>query len=252
MAPIGEQPPSGAYGCYDLRHMTPRGRVAVAATGTVVVLGTLGYLGYRIYTSRQIGRVVCPAELGRSPANTIGVVAGDKLVVLLASKDGSFAQSTWATVLNPRTNKIRVQLSGEQAEAGGYEPLDTSHHGFAFGDKLTLARDCVFDVYRPTRFNGQILCGAALAVLDAQVSPHFRTAPDANTVDRGAQVQIVVASLEQSGTAWYEPLWVTITKLSPTGQVLMGTIDERPKLTEHGLGQGQEVSFNRDCIVAIA
>lgn len=222
-------------------------RLALVSLGTVAVLGGLGYAGYRYFSRGPAGRVICPLELGHRPANTTTVVPGDAVIVTLGAADGA-RETTWASVLETRKSKLRVELIGENAQ-GGRKPLDPKH-GFALGDKLTIGRDCVLDVYHPPKLNGRILCGPDLALLDDVVSPPFRTSAGSNDVGRDEHVQIVVAAYD--GKQWYEPLWVTVNAISPTGQVLSGKVDTVPKLAQHGLGEGSSVSFNRDCIVAIA
>lgn len=218
-----------------------------------------GYLWIRrarpaVETEVPHGHIVCPADIGRIPASTAGLDKGDFVVLRVASADDSFAEMTWAMVLtlSPDGTRLQVRLAGEQTETG-LKPLDTAKHRFRIGQTMLVDAACIFDVYRPASFSGQVLCGPALAALDESEDPDLRPAPEALGIGRGNRARIVVASTEAQGTAWHEVLWTTITSTSPTGQVLTGVVDEDPKLaTQHGLRRGSTLHFNRDCVVEVA
>ncbi len=235
----------------------PATAVAVVGGGLLVVAG-VGFLVMRsrraVETEVGHGHLVCPAATGHVPASTAGLSAGDFVVLRVASADDSFAEMVWGLVLTiaPDGMSLQVRLAGEHTETG-LRPLDTAKHRFRIGQKLLVGSDCVFDVYRPPSFAGQVLCGPALAALDDVEDPDLRPAPEAVAIGRGNRARIVVGSTEAQGTAWHEVLWTTITATSSTGQVLTGVIDEDPELaTSHGLRRGSTLHFNRDCVVEVA
>jgi len=239
-----------------VRRDPPRA-LLVAAGATLAVAGA-GYLWTRRTppAEKEVlhGHIVCPSDTGRIPASTAGLSAGDFVVLRVASADDSFAEMTWAVVLtiSPDGTQIQVRLAGEHTETG-LKPLDTARHRFRIGQKLLVPSNCVFDVYRPPSFAGQILCGPGLAALDESEDPDLRPSPEALGIGRGNRARIVVASTEAQGTAWHEVLWTTITATSPTGQILTGVVDEDPKQsTQHGLRRGSTLHFNRDCVVEVA
>lgn len=234
-------------------------RATLVVGGTLLVVASVGYLWARsrrdsAETEVPHGHVVCPATVGRVPVSTAGLSAGDFVVLRVASADDSFAEMTWGLVLTiaPDGSRLQVRLAGEQTETG-LRPLETAKHRFRIGQKLLVDADCVFDVYRPATFAGQVLCGPALAVLDESEDPDLRPVPEAVLLGRGNRARIVVGSTEAQGTAWHEVLWTTITDTSPTGQVLTGVVDEDPELaTSHGLRRGSTLHFNRDCVVQVS
>lgn len=231
-------------------------RAMAVGGGVLAGVAGLGYLLTRNHaketTETPHGHLVCPLDTGHVPADTASLDVGDFVVLRIASADDSFAEMTWAMVLTiaPDGSRLQVRLSGEQTESG-LRPLETAKHRYRIGQKILVDRQCVFDVYRPPTFHGQVLCGPQLAALDDSEDPDLRAAAEALGIGRGARARIVVASTEANGTAWHEVLWTTITNTSPTGQVLTGVVDEDPKLLEHGLRRGSTLHFNRDCVVQV-
>lgn len=155
--------------------------------------------------------------------------------------------------MSPDKSDLYVQLVGEFTPRG-IEPLATEKHGFNIGEKMLLDRDCIFDVlHQDTVFTGQVLCGPNLAVIrDETTNKQVYFARDTKGVQQGDAVRIIVASPEAQGTAWHEPIWVRVNRISPTQQVIQALVAETPKLTgQHGLEKMSAVQFGRDCVVEI-
>lgn len=194
------------------------------------------------------GSVVCPKDIGKLPANISTLKRGDFVIIELASKDKKSIEPTWARVrsLSPTKDRIYVEIAGEFTEQG-IKPIKTKKHGFYLGEKLILDKECVFDVLHvSSKLTGQILCGPNLGVVD--YGP-----VDTKRVSTQNIVRIVVGSPEAQGSAWHEALWVHVTSISPTSQIIHGIVAENPKLTaQHGLSKYSRVEFGRDCVVDVS
>jgi hypothetical protein len=232
-----------------------RTKIAAVVVGSTAVVAVGGWylFGHRPVelTRFATGRVLCPAEIGRVPSRT-ALSVGDFVVVHLISEDEKFSESTWASVRSIGENTLVVRIAGEQTDTG-IRPLQTRKHGFRIGNDLLIDRDCVWDVFRPVEFDGQILCGPQLAALDSIEKIPLRALPAALTLNLADRVQIVVASKEAQGTAWYEKIWTRVVALSPTSQVIMALVDEEPEHNDkHALAKGSLLRFNRDCVVKVS
>ncbi len=233
--------------------MRPQVKFALAAAGAAaaVGLGVWGWLAFQPKPKKKHGSLLCPAQAGRKavPAETVG--RGDFVVVQLQSADGKFHESTWATVLGETGDVLAVMLAGEQVEEG-IRPLATDQHGFRLGDRMTLARDCIWELFRPEAFDGTILCGPQITELGEQVGEDLFAVAAGLTVQRGDRARILVASKEAQGSVWHEEIWTRIATISPTGQVITALVDEDPEEIErHKLTRGSVVRFNRDCVIGV-
>lgn len=160
-------------------------------------------------------------------------------------------ESTWAQVQSVSEDGIVVRLTGELGPTG-VKPLQHKRHGFRLGKELLIGLDCAWDVFRTSTFDGQLLCGPQLAALDDFEEPNLRALGKGLVLEVGDRVEIVVASNEANGTAWWERLVVTVVTVSPTGQILSGVVDGDPQHTDlHHLQPGSFVQFNRDCVVKV-
>jgi hypothetical protein len=195
------------------------------------------------------GVVACPADVGKIGADISGLRKGDFVIISLASKDRLFNQHTWARVrsFSPTRDRLYVEITGELTPSG-VKPLRSDKHGFFLNERIVIDSDCVFDVLEnEAEFKGQVLCGPGLEVVGG--SPVDTKGVSAEDHDA---VQVVVASTEAQGTAWNEPLWVQVTSISPTSNVIRGIVLEKPKLTaQHGLYQFSRLQFGRDCVIDI-
>jgi hypothetical protein len=232
-----------------------KAKIAAVVVGSTAALALGGWylFGHRPVALPLVptGRILCPGDLGKIPASSAALVVGDFVVVQLASGDGKFHESTWAVVTSIGATTVVARISGEQLQTG-IRPLQTKKHGFRVGNEILLSKDCIWDVYRPVTFSGQILCGPDLAALDTIEKPPLRALPAALTLDIGDRAQIVVASSEAAGTAWHEKLWTRVVSMSPTAQVVSALVDEEPTQNDkHALVKGSLLRFNRDCIVKV-
>jgi hypothetical protein len=249
---------------------------ASANRGTVLTLGAAAAavvaLGYRSYAQAVIvqnqkslknkrgipshergeGFLLCPSDFHVVPGNTDGLIAGDFVIIELSAKDRTFHEMTWAQVLSisPDGFDLYVKIAGEYLEAG-VRPLNTEKHGYHVGDRMIIPRDCVFDMLHVhSQLEGIIACGPELSVFTGETGDPLYTPKDASGVAQSDLVQVVIA--DGVTAAWSEPLWVLVSKVSPTEQVLTGIITEVPQFEDrHKLKQYSKVSFNRDCIVDI-
>lgn len=200
------------------------------------------------------GYIVCPEQIGRIPPST-AINRGDFVIIHLVSDDGKFIEPTWAQVrsMSPDKTGLYVHIVGEFTEQG-IEPIHSERHGFVIGEKMFLDRDCVFDVlHQESTFTGQILCGPNLAnVRNETTNEQVYFARDTKGLKAGDAVRIVVASQQAQGTLWHEPLWVRITGISSTQQIVHAIVADDPELTvHHGLKKMSPVQFGRDCVVEI-
>ena len=172
-------------------------------------------------------------------------------MIQVQSGDGKFSEATWATVLAKSDDTIFAAITGEQVEEG-VRTLQTDKHGFRLGQTVLVTRDCIWEVFKPERFDGDILCGPQIREL-AEFLKDDNLYPIAagRTVEVGDRVQIVVGSKESFGNAWHEKLWTRIITISPSGQVITAMVDSEPEVTEHGLARGSIVRFNRDCVIGV-
>lgn len=237
-------------------------KLALIAVGSAAVAGTTVWaiLSYADRPKKKPelpkpGRVLCPADVGRDPPAAVSVGRGDFVAVALQSGDGSFVETTWASVLAGAGPDIVVALTGEQV-AEGVKPLSTERHGFSLGTRLLISRECVWEVFRPSEIEGQILCGpqvTELATFLGDDADGMAVVPAGLIVNAGDRVEIVVASKEALGTAWFERLWTRVVTMSRSGQVLTAMVVEQPEKTDnHGLSMGSVVRFNRDCVIGVA
>lgn len=202
------------------------------------------------------GTVLCPAEVGKIPPDISAVRRGDYVILELVSKNGKFVEPTWARVrsVSPDREQLYVEIVGEFTKAG-IKPISSKKHGFYLGEKLIVDSDCVFDTLHISgELKGQILCGPSLGAIVSETTqePLYRPV-DTRRVSTSNLVKIVAASKEGDGTAWHEPLWVHVTRISPTSQIIHGIVSEEPELTaKHGLRQFSAVQFGRDCVVDVS
>jgi len=232
-------------------------KLALIASGaaTVAGLGVWGILALREGATPPPpplpGRLLCPREAGREPAPATSVGRGDFIVIQLQSGDKKFSESTWASVVAGAGGDVIVLLTGEQI-AEGVRPLSTDKHGFRLGQPLVVPRDCIWEVFRPVKLTGQILCGPQLDELGEFLKEEIYPIEAGLTVEPGDRAQIIVASNEAQGTAWHERLLTRIVTISRSGQVLTARVEGIPTQTDkHGLSSGSVVRFNRDCIVGV-
>lgn len=234
--------------------MRPRVKFALAAGGAAVAIGFGAWAWTELRptpTKKRHGSLLCPGKVGREPAPAETVGRGDFVVVQLQSADGKFHESTWATVLGETGDVVAVVLAGEQI-AEGIRPLATDKHGFRLGDRLTVARDCIWELFRPTAFRGQILCGPRITELGEAIGEEMVPVAAGLTVQRGDRARVLVASKTAQGTAWHEKIWTRIATISPSGQVITAVVDEDPQKTErHKLTRGSVIRFNRDCVIGV-
>ena len=121
------------------------------------------------------------------------------------------------------------------------------------GHRLLLERDCIWEVFQPEPFEGQILCGPQIIELaellgDADLFP----VAGALTVQPGDPARIIVAQKGTATGAWSEKLWTQIKTISPTGQVITAIVTDEPQQSDrHELVAGSVVLYNRDCIIGV-
>lgn len=209
--------------------------------------------GFKL-TTTEPGSVLCPQDVGKLPANTSSLSKGDFIIIELISADKKFVEPTWAQVLSisPDSDHLYVQITGELTNQG-LRPIETDKHKFFLGQKIVIDRSCVFDVlHAASTFTGQVVCGPGfLALKDSSGDPLFSPV-DTSAVKNGDFVQVIVASPEAQGTAWHESVWVILTEVSPTKQILKGIVSEDPSLTpQHGLVKYSELEFTRDCVIGV-
>ncbi|MCH9637754.1 MAG: hypothetical protein K0U16_07405 [Gammaproteobacteria bacterium] len=235
--------------------LSPRVKFALALGGTVVAVGGGVLLWKHLQRPKpppEFPALLCPKHVGREAAPSASLTPGDFVVVQLQSPDGTFSEATWATVVGIADPQLVVVLSGEQIPEG-VRPLNTEKHGFRLGQRLILDRDCVWEVFRPAEFTGQIMCGPQIREL-AKVLEDETLFPVRGglIVQQGDRAQILVASQEAQGTSWNERLWTRIINVSPSGQIITAKVEGEPELTErHELSPGSVVRFNRDCVIGV-
>lgn len=234
--------------------LRPELRFALIAGASALIAGAAGVALWTAIRPRALpapqGTLRCPSD----PAPTASVRRGDFVILQLESADGSYHESTWATVLARTPDTLVAVLSGEQI-AEGVRPLATDKHGFRLGEKMLVSPDCVWGVFHPTEMGdpdtgGTILCGPQIDEL-AQFLEDASLYAIAKglTVEPGNRAEIVVAS-KASYKAWSERLWTRIVTMSPNGQVMTARIDDDPEFTDnHTLVRGSIVRYNRDCII---
>ena len=199
------------------------------------------------------GRLVCPYEEGKIPANLAQVQPNDFVILRLGAADMHYTEKVWGHVLSvsPDRSQLLVELSTPLTNAG-LKPIHSEKHAFTIGEKLKVNADCVYDLLHkgdPERY--EIVCGVLLPNLGYQGIPK-----KVLSVKRGDFVTVIVGnpSLSDSGLpgqVWHEPLRVSITSLGKTGSVLHGLVWDEPKLGEHGLQKFSKLDFTRDCIVKV-
>lgn len=233
-------------------------KVAIVAASTAAIAG-LSTWAYLTHADKKLppeppkpGRLMCPGDVGRDPAPAEGVGRGDFIVVALISGDGKFFENTWASVLATTPDNLFVALTGEQI-AEGVRPIATDKHGFHLGEQLIVPRNCVFEVFKPVEVDGQILCGPQIVELGTFLQdPDLKPIAAGLTVEVGNRSEIIVASKESFGNAWFERLWTRIVTISKSGQVITATVDDTPEKTDdHGLIRGTVVRYNRDCVIGV-
>lgn len=229
-------------------------KIAIGAGAVTVAAGVAIWAlsGRGPVRSVHKGSLLCPGDVGRTPVpETNSVGRGDFVVVQLQSPDGKFSESTWATVVEDSGDVLVAVLTGEQI-AEGVRALRTDQHGFRLGQKLVLERGCIWEVFRPEKYEGQILCGPQIVELAEYIGDeHLYAVKGGLTVEPGDRARIVIGSEESFGNAWYERLWTRIATMSPSGQIITAWVEDDPELEEHGLKRGSIVRFNRDCIIGV-
>lgn len=201
---------------------------------------------------RGEGYLLCPADIDQMPGSTKGLAKGDFVIIQLSTKDDSFREPTWAQVLSisPDGADLYIQITGEYLESG-VRPLSAAKHGYHINDRMIIPRTCVFDMLHiHSKLEGIIACGPELSSYTNEAGKPLYKLLDTTEVSMSDLVQIVVA--DSTLASWSEPLWVLISKISPTKQVITGIITDEPELSDkHKLKQYSQVSFNRDCVVGI-
>lgn len=192
------------------------------------------------------GRLLCPAEENKIPP-TKGIVPGDFVVLKIISADETFGEEAWGRVLSVSPDKAQLQVEiTTSLVPSGLRPLQTERHGFHIGEKIKIDRACIYDVLHQPGERFEVLCG----VLAPEEVPK-----EALAVGKGDFVTVAVGnrpltSSGVAGSAWKEPLKVSITSDGPSGYILQGVIWEQPELTEqHGLRTFDKLEFTRDCIL---
>ncbi len=202
---------------------------------------------------RGEGYLLCPADLGSFPGDTTGLVRGDFVIIELSAKDASFREATWAQVLSisPDGAELYIQIRGEYRETGVH-PLSGAKHGYHINDRMIIPRTCVFDMLHvPAQLEGKIPCGPELsAYTHEDTGAILYTPKDTSDLSTADLVQIVLADTVPA--SWNEPVWVVVTSISPTKNIITGFITDEPTLSDrHKLRQYAKVSFNRDCVVGV-
>lgn len=228
-------------------------KIALGAGAATTIVG-VAIWAWKARRTPQVagkGSLLCPADAGKTPAPAASVGRGDFVVVQLQSHDGKFSESTWATIAEDAGDVLVAVLTGEQISEG-VRQLRTDKHGFRLGQRMILERECIWEVYRPEEYNGQILCGPQIVELAEHIGDEtLYPVAGGLTVEPGDRAQIVIGSKESFGNAWNERLWTRIVTMSPSGQVITAWIEDEPELAEHGLVRGSIVRFNRDCIIGV-
>lgn len=235
--------------------LRPRVKFAIAAGAAAVIAG--GSVWAWIATRPEKtppgpGTLLCPGHVGREPAPAASVGRGDFVVVELQSPGGDFHESTWATIIAEAGNTLVGVLSGEQIPEG-IRPLQTDKHGFRLGHRMIFERDCIWEVFRPERHGGQILCGPQVLELAEVIGDGSLFPVEGGlTAQSGDRAQIIVAEKGQATAAWFEKIWTRIVTISPSGQVLTAIVSDEPGRSDrHKLTAGSVVRYNRDCIIGV-
>lgn len=236
--------------------LSPRVKFALAVGGGAAVAGAGVWVWTALTKDKPKGPrrdpILCPAAVGRDAAPTASVKRGDFVVIQLQSPDGSYHESTWATVIGKTAEELAVVITGEQLPEG-VRPLATDKHGIRLGHRMLLKRDCVWEVFRPVKVGGQILCGPQVAELAKFLEDEdLGVVAGGLIIEQGDRARIIVGSKESFGNAWNEELWTRVVTISPTGQVITARVDDDPELTKrHGLTRGSIVRYNRDCVIGV-
>jgi len=200
------------------------------------------------------GRIFCPYEENKTPANPNLVAVNDFVIIKLVSADRHYAEDVWGHVLSisPDKDKFQIELAAPLV-AAGFKPIHTEKHGFYLGEKLKVHSDCVYDVLHkgdPERY--ELLCGVLLDEHGYKGLPK-----EILKLKKGDMVTLVVGNAGITaeaipGKTWNEEIRVWITSLGKTGTVLHGLVWEDPDMTDqHGLRKYSKLDFTRDCIVKV-
>ncbi len=226
------------------RERRQRLALAVGTTGLVAAAGTVTYLLLR---EDPKGKLVCPA----SPVVASGDLhEGDFVVLELAAIDRTVTEPTWARVLGRSWlglgSSVKVQIVGEIGESDVPLALATDKHGYAVGDTLRVEPRCVWDRYRPLSGRASLVCGPALARIPYDVGVPARPDPRAEALQLGDAAAVVVAS----GGTPVEIVWLRLVDSSVASQVLLGEVEYDTQHSDvHGILQGAQIEFVRDCVV---
>jgi len=182
-----------------------------------------------------LGQILCPVT-----AYDGSVLKKDYVVIELQAIDGTLAEPTWAVVERVQGDQILVKIVGEIADGSDPKPLRTDKHGYSVGDRVLIAKSCVYDRYRPGR-SWQIVCGPALAPLGFGPIPSGQASALGDT-----DLALVVVKGAEGGP---EAMWVEIGAVSSGQQVISGVVVADPQTTGHGLRRGDRLEFLRDCVV---
>jgi hypothetical protein len=200
------------------------------------------------------GRLLCPREVRRIPADARGIKRNDFVVLQIISDDQSFVEQVWGHVssVSPDKSQVLVQIAASMI-ATGLSSIGTDKHGFAIGEKVKVSTGCIFDILQ-TPEDYQVICGVLLEDLGYQAVMGYENDSEVPPVKRGDFVTIVVGNRGVSasslpGTTWSEALRISVTSTGNTGSVIHGLVWDEPKLSDHGLSKFSEVEFTRDCIV---
>lgn len=192
------------------------------------------------------GSISCPIEEGRVPPSTAQLTVGDFVVLKLLDAKDKFVESTWAQVraISPDRELLKVQLVGELTPEGQRD-LKSDRHGFRLNDIITVTAECVSEVlHHHAVLRGVVVCGPQVESLGFSLK-------DSRGVSKSSDVQIVVADKKAPKDVW-EKLWVHVTHVLPTSNVIHGVVADDPQLsTKHGLRKFSKVEFTRDCIVNV-
>lgn len=97
-----------------------------------------------LHVHPQPGTMVCAQKgeivIGRPPLSERFLAGGFRVQVILGSPGGSALESVWATVerISPTGSVITARIDEP--------PRHSKIHGFALGDTIEFARDCIFGV----------------------------------------------------------------------------------------------------------
>ncbi len=217
----------------------------------VAVVGVSALGGRR--RAKVVGRpsVVCPA---RPPADTSELAIGDYVAVTLrgpkttSKKSERLRVTTWALVVGNQPNRrVLVRLVGEFGLAG--VRMLPAELGYQLGDRITIARQCILEVYHPAR-SGVVLCGQWL------VDATGKGAVAAANRVAGDEVLIFIAPADPNnpqlpGPGWdiLDSVWARIESISRAGHVLsVRVLDDPSNTAGHGIVAGDTFDITRECI----